>query len=344
MITVTAPGVNEEIILPSIKGGREQAIKQLEEKIANVVQTAVAYASQNSSSQKEEPMIKFADKSGHMECKLQNSDGTWGLQDKTIQLMARAYLPEKIKKTIPEECRPPAIPFDQGKLIKKLGEVKSKYPELVNINRKFRGLCDIICNIVLVKDLLGSNEDKKFLKRKITLETLNSLTDSHITDVYSYFSKFFAFTFNVYPHNLFSRVEQKQLIIFSKEEKKSSGSLSLVSNSGQQLVLSEAKKELNRPLIAEGLKRVEKGETLKVETFSKDSWRLSGHSLLVKKVNDDNYTFFDPNQGEYRDLSGEALLDKIRDANAFSNLLFMRASGFLKDLDAHSTRFERDMP
>lgn len=68
---------------------------------------------------------------------------------------------------------------------------------------------------------------------------------------------------------------------------------------------------INRDILRKGLNGVDSGETLKMAVLSKKDFSLSGHSLLVKKVGEDNYIFFDPNQGERRNLSFSALCDEI---------------------------------
>ena len=83
------------------------------------------------------------------------------------------------------------------------------------------------------------------------------------------------------------------------------------------------------------MNRLPDGETLKLEVFKKTALEFSGHSLLIKKMDQDNYTFFHPSQGEYRDLTLKQLKDQINQQillNDGTDILFMKSSDYLKRL------------
>lgn len=181
---------------------------------------------------------------------------------------------------------------------------------------RFQGLCELICNKVLIEDLLGKEGSINQLKQKITPEELNkdSITKSHMLDVYSIFHKMAAFLFGVYPDNIFSVLDQWKLVEDTGNEKK-----------------------INREVLADGLKHLENGTILKLEVFSKDQLSFTGHSLLVKKVNENEFIFFDPNSGEHRGLSMDELSNKIDEQlQNFegTDLFFTKGDDYLKRLKA----------
>lgn len=176
------------------------------------------------------------------------------------------------------------VKFKQNYII----QITGGLPEGLNeINLKFDGLCELICNKILINDLLGKgNED--FLKKNINIKELNqeSILKSHLLNVYSFFNKMTAFLFGIYPDNIFSTKEQWKLV---KE------------------------KEVNEVILSKGLEKIEPGTTLKLEIFKRDKTSFSGHSLLIKKTDTDKFIFFDPNSGEHRELSLKELRKKINE-------------------------------
>ena len=180
------------------------------------------------------------------------------------------------------------ISFNQGNII------NSQLPEdLQEFVLRYQGLCELICNKVLIDDLLGKdNANGNYLKQNISPENLNKddIKKSHLLNVYSIFYRMVAFLFGIYPDNIFSVTDQWNLV-------ESHG----------------AEKQVNQKLLKQGLEDIKVGTTLKLEVFSKTNLNFSGHSLLVKKVAEDKFIFFDPNSGEHRDLSIEELASKINE-------------------------------
>ncbi len=184
----------------------------------------------------------------------------------------------------------PAIPFNQSSdLICKLDP--NKHKTLLGFNERFGGLCELVCNRILIDDLLGKGKDVNSIRNRVTVERMDEdkIKKSHLLDVYSIFRRALAYLFGIYPDNIFSCGDQ----------------WSLVKNT------STGNNVVNRQILGQGLKNIAAGETLKLEVFSKSGFNLSGHSLLIKKTDDDKYIFFDPNTGEQRDLSLVQLSDNI---------------------------------
>lgn len=204
------------------------------------------------------------------------------------------------------------ILFNQSWL---LTECNLQFPKkLEEIYLNYYGLCEIICNKILIDGLLD-NKDKKLLSKEITVTKLNqdSLVKSHILKVFSIFQKTLAYIFKKYPNNIFSISDQWNLVT-----KKEAG-----------------KYKINENLLFNKLSQIDSGTILKINTISRLSFSFSGHALLVKKTDEDKFVFFDPNDGEFRGLSGKELVEKINKVlYAFSgtDILITKGSDYLQEL------------
>lgn len=218
----------------------------------------------------------------------------------------------KKKQTVPLTT----ISFNQADLIVRLNA--NQHKTLIGFVDRFDGLCELICNRILIDDLLGKGRHADSIKNRVHIIDINEdeIKKSHLLDIYSLFHKALAFLFGIYPDNIFSITDQWKLI-----RKVSQGNA----------------RKVNREILSRALADIPADETLKLEVFSKNGLSFSGHSLLIKKMSkDDTYIFFDPNSGEHRDLSFEQLSDKIDDQLAFckgTDIYLHKASDYLKRLN-----------
>jgi hypothetical protein len=182
------------------------------------------------------------------------------------------------------------IPFNQLSIISKLDP--KKHERLLEINLKFGGLCELICNRILIDDSLGTGKDLDSIKNRVTVERMDEkkIKKSHLLEVYSIFHRATALLFGLYPDNIFMYFDQIKLVIKKPD-------------SDQRMI--------NREVLEKGLNQLDEGEVIKLEVFSKNGLDFSGHSLLFKKMTKDNYIFFDPNTGEHRNLSFNQLCNHI---------------------------------
>ena len=195
---------------------------------------------------------------------------------------------------------------------------KSKYKTLYTLNKQYGGLCEIICNRVIHGDLLGKGSNEFYLTREISLESLtqNNLSNTHLLSVHSIFTKCKGMFCGSYADNIFSPSEQAKL---TKKDL-------------------EGRVVINRDILRRGLEGVDDGETIKFQAFDKRCISFlpvfRGHSLLIKKISDNDYIFFDPNKGETRKLTLEGLALKIDRVIYFhgKNLYLTKASDFHKVL------------
>lgn len=205
--------------------------------------------------------------------------------ESAIQLKIEEILEENKKNN-------DSISFEQSDLCSEVSNNEEVSHTLKAINKKWKGLCEIICNKILIDDLLGKGdpEEQEFYDERITISELDQehIYNSHIMYTSSFFQKFGAFAFGTYPDNIFSYEEQSELI---------------QSNDSKYLV--------NRMLLAKGLTNIEDGTTLKLLVFNKNILSMDGHSLLIKKIKENEFIFFDPNSGEERDLTLEQVAKKI---------------------------------
>lgn len=211
------------------------------------------------------------------------------------------------------------IPFNQENNL--LNKLDSNFPTLQNFHRKYDGLCELVCNRVLIDDLLGKADESNFLQINVDLEKINDqkIKHSHILNVYSIFRRALAYLFGIYPDNIFSCFDQWKLVNRDTTDNKI--------------------RVVNRTILSQGLESIEDGEILKLEVFKKKGLNLHGHSLLIKKISRSKYIFFDPNNGEHRNLSITKLSDKIDQQLSqweATDLLIMRGKVYLKRLDNSS--------
>ncbi len=204
---------------------------------------------------------------------------------------------------------PRVIPFSQSNDVIRYLHPQQDYI-ISNINRQYNGLCEIICNLVLVKDFLGKGSRSHYLRNRITIKKLNNDTikKSHIMVIYSFFHKISAYLFGIYPDNIFFYVDQWHLV---------------------------KKGAVNRQILQQGLSNIPKKETLKLEVFGRSCLNLQGHSLLIKKTSTNSFIFFDPNTGEHRNLSFVELSNKIDwllTAFQASDICLIRGNDYLNRL------------
>ncbi|KTD83129.1 hypothetical protein [Legionella waltersii] len=229
-----------------------------------------------------------------------------------------------------------------------LGEVTSG--KLHKVKIKYNGLCEIICNYILLEDLLGKEnllplhedvqanwlntqsgfeqlgmkfkENSNFVTNnrskygdKITLENLRKVEDTHILDVTNFFTRLIAVLFSIYPCNLFS----------NSPFAKSPYSCTKLPNGKTQICV-------DKSMLSERLNQLEVGFYIKFFAFKKNKLSMEGHSMLIKKMSDNKYSFFDPNHGEYLNLNIDELAEKINKATeeqSANQMVFLDAKDFV---------------
>lgn len=207
------------------------------------------------------------------------------------------------------------VAFHQDTILKEMN--KYEHVELYKINQKYNGLCDLICNSILVDNFLG-HQDTDLLTNNITVKRLNEkkIKNSHLLRVYSIIQIALAYLFGIYPDNIFSYTNQRKLV-------------SKISLRSKNLYV------LDRNVLSTGLKKIEEGDTLKLIVFNRKGLQFSGHSLLLKKEENNRYIFFDPNQGELRNLTTDEMMDQIDKqlkTHQGTNLFLTQGRDFLKRL------------
>jgi hypothetical protein len=205
------------------------------------------------------------------------------------------------------------VSFDQEKIYKS----ESLPLPLKKFVMRFNGLCDLICNKILIEGLMEFGDAEGFihLKESITKESLNNpvLLSSHILDIYSLREKLAAFFFGKYADSIFCYRDQKGLV--TKNAK------------GERVV--------NVSVLQKGLKNIENGSMLKVEFIRKTMFSFAGHSVLIKKIDDNNFVLFDPDKGLYRPVPVEGLDDifnKLLAQCKASEIHMVKGSTFLERL------------
>lgn len=237
------------------------------------------------------------------------------------------------------------IEFSQNVI---LGKVTSG--KLNTIKIKYYGLCEIICNYILLEDLLGKKnllplqedvqanwlntqpgfeqlgmkfkENTNFvtLSRnkygdKITLENLRKVEDTHILNVTNFFTRLIAVLFSIYPCNLFS----------NSPFAKSPYSCTKLPDGKIQICV-------DKSMLSERLNQLEIGFYIKFFAFKKNGLSMQGHSMLIKKIDDNKYSFFDPDHGEHLSLNIDELAEKINKSTeelSANQMVFLDAKDFV---------------
>ncbi|ASQ45171.1 hypothetical protein [Legionella clemsonensis] len=233
------------------------------------------------------------------------------------------------------------VKFDQEGICFEVQLNKSLYKTLNNFVMKYDGLCELISNYVIMEDLLGKSEEtldlnktsfklrerldgfielqqikssnSNFLQEKIGLFAINQkkIKVSHILHVATFFEKLKAYFFNKYPFSLFP------------------------SNNIQN-----NDKTANVEVLTEKLNSLENGTYIKFCVFSKGFLSFTGHSMVIKKTGDNDFSFFDPNCGEKKHLTIDKLAAKINEAMKTyegTNMAFMDGAQYIARLQAEHT-------
>ena len=239
------------------------------------------------------------------------------------------------------------IEFSQTQLNREINSGK-----LNKIKIKYNGLCEIICNYVLLEDMLGNNhpiplqedvqanlsqiqdyklaitfkENSNFVKAyknkygdKITKDNLRKVEDTHILNVTSFVSRLLALFCSIYPCNLFSNAP------FTKKPYRN-----------KRLPNGQIRAFVNKEILSEKLSCLEDGFYIKFFAFQKNGFSLFGHSMLIKKICDNTYSFFDPNHGESMNLNLDELTEKINNSvkeNHANRIAFIDAKKFVKSFE-----------
>lgn len=239
------------------------------------------------------------------------------------------------------------IKFSQFNVIGMPGSKK-----LNEIILKYNGLCEIICNYVLLEDMLGVKNPlplkydvkpdwmntqfgsermgMKFIDNsgfvsnyrnkygdKVTKEMLKKVEDTHILDVTGFFTRLIAVLFSIYPCNLFS----------NSPFAKAPYSCTKLPNGKTQTCV-------DRVMLSERLNELEIGFYVKFLAFEKHGLSIVGHSMLIKKMDDATYSFFDPDHGEYLNLNINELAEKIDKSTyeqSANQMVFLDAREFVND-------------
>jgi len=277
------------------------------------------------------------------------------LRDKKVLLQAiiKPEFRDELDKGVPNERRKRKYtPFNQAKIVELHSrEDSSDNKDLHKLVKKYKGLCELVCNLVLKEDLLKTTFNLKGLEtnrlpQAITSDSLGDkkIVKSHLLERASIWRKIGAILFSIYPKNIFSFTEQRGLVEkrsldVNKEAasfiEKNKGKINLNTYNEIKELLKEKEPShlVNRTILFTGLDRLENGQILKLLVFRK--FPLTGHSLLVKKTDHDDYVFFDPNTGIEKGLSKEELaleIDGQLKQWSGTDIFFMPAEEHLKEI------------
>jgi len=196
-------------------------------------------------------------------------------------------------------------PFKQSRLISRLDA--EKYPVLANILKITPGLCEYICNQIILKNRDLLRNSKADLTQYITEATLSEkeIIQSYTQDLHSLFGIPLlqcSVLSQIYPDNLFSWRDQRKLL---------------------------AQGILNEEILKKGLSSVVVGEIVKL-CIIPGKYGQGGHTVLIEKMTNNKYIFFDPSRGTYRKLSFDRLTAHI---TVYINICYAADVYFTKGSD-----------
>uniref|UniRef100_A0A3B0IZ99 Peptidase C58 YopT-type domain-containing protein n=1 Tax=Wolbachia endosymbiont of Aleurodicus dispersus TaxID=1288877 RepID=A0A3B0IZ99_9RICK len=219
------------------------------------------------------------------------------------------------------------IKFSQGDIINVTSNYK--YPLTAKIQKEFDGLCDILCNYVTEHDLLldiGSSQEltEKSRYENILSELEAHTVHSHILKTSSLIEKILAFLFGIYPCNILTYPNQLKIINYN-------------SSSGSYCI----KKEI----LEKDINSIGSGNYIKFCTFKRTPTQFHGHSMLIRKNGNDDFTFFDPNDGIRFNLTLNELVavlnNKMFDHKkmwSHNDVAFIDNTKFLKKIQSYPSQ------
>lgn len=292
-----------------------KAIPLLNELKPRLLSTIVKYI--NTTSLEEDEIDLFNKLRGFLE---KNGDEDESIDEESVesikhvldfltQKMVSVYDTKEPGHSPPSPAAPLKKYYNQDDFIAKLRE-DNNYQALNKARLKFSGLCELICNYIIREDLMGLTSQSGSLGdfNEILPQNLNDIhllaglyqlnndwvLSSHILDTSSHLEKIKAYLLNKYPYSLFSSSD--------------------VSKDGKQL---------DTTLFTKKLDALEVGCYIKFMVFTKSFGKMEGHSMLIKKNQDDTYSFFDPNKGEQLKLSSPDLCLKLNKSLKLYNATHM---------------------
>lgn len=193
-------------------------------------------------------------------------------------------------------------------------------PTVLNVYKKYNGLCDLICNyftIIKCSDLKSNKLITKKLrafKEDISALAVESLAKTHILSLVSFVDLCKFITTGFIPHSIFTSNEKQR--VFTP------------SGNGLKVEVNLLKDVFNRQPI---------GEYIKFSGFSKRfGVPVSGHSMLICKMDEDKYLFFSPDENKpscYVFSLNELVKAIVFYAENYQDVSFVDNEKFLEKVD-----------
>lgn len=220
--------------------------------------------------------------------------------------------------------------FDQTVLTKAVEQNPEQYKKMSKVNKRFSGLCDMICNYITSEDVIqgkDSSEKKQNAEGLKEAEKINEALEGKYHHTHLLLSATIGQLIKAvfkqeYPHSILNK-EQQHSVLETKDNKT----------------------KITHDNLAAGLENVKEGEYVKFCVFKKEKLLgiiptfSNGHSMLIKKVSNDKFVFFDPNEGTTKPMSTEGLTDKLnvkfeewnKSFYGFNEVCFINNSSYMKE-------------
>lgn len=227
----------------------------------------------------------------------------------------------------PEVTRSKTVRFSQDPLKDEV-TASGQNKALLKAIDKYQGLCDIICNYIVINDLFEPSMEQDELIEKAWNE-LKSLTGEknrqrlekdyaplHVLKLATVPQLMKAVLFNELPHNVVDKAQQKAL------------------DNLTQTLTSQTAKILN--IVDSLLKDMDAGQYIKVCPFTRSKAHFQGHTMVVRKNGPEDYTFFDPDRGFKLALTKADMQDELLSimrsfSKEYQSICFLDASKQLQN-------------
>ncbi|MES2215605.1 MAG: hypothetical protein V4485_06335 [Pseudomonadota bacterium] len=224
--------------------------------------------------------------------------------------------------------------FNQKALEADIEKNPKNYKKISEINSRFSGLCDVICNYITAEDTIKNTPEPEKKQnaeglseiKKINDDLENKYSNTHLLLSATIGQKIKAALFQEYPHSVLNKEQQRSVL------KTENGATAI-----------------NHDTLSDGLAKVNDGEYVKFCVFKKEKLLgiiptfSDGHSMLIKKVGKkdgkDSFIFFDPNEGTSIPMTAESLTDKLNikfkewneSSYRYNEVCFVNNSSYMKE-------------
>lgn len=211
------------------------------------------------------------------------------------------------------------------------GTNRERYPQIFRLYERHQGLCDIVCNyftlvkptnlgdLAAVKNLIGNfvTPDGQF-----NMDKIEGLSKTHILSIVGFIELLSFVLFKIIPNNILSYSEQKNLRTDDKG--------------------------INQQILKSTLDRLPIGICVKFSGYQTNFIGIpdTGHSMLISKIDENNYLFFNPapNEPQCDVYNANSLLNHLNSiAKDYDRIAFIDNDAFMQRVNQNVFSSENEL-